>query len=79
MAIAVPVKNFAWYKNIKAGTGDIDHSYLVAQHITPGEATGYRFYSGWEKSDTAFQSDQGFRNYLEKQAVLMGMPLRYEW
>jgi hypothetical protein len=79
MAIAVPAKNFAWYKNIKTGTGDIDHSYLVAQHITPGEATGYRFYSGWEKSDTAFQSDEGFRNYLEQQAVLMGMPLRYEW
>jgi hypothetical protein len=79
MAIAVPAKNFAWYKNIKTGTGDIDHSYLVAQDITPGEATGCRFYSGWEKSDTAFQSDQGFRNYLEKQAVLMGMPLRYEW
>ncbi|MEO6233570.1 MAG: DUF4861 domain-containing protein [Ferruginibacter sp.] len=70
LAIAVDDAAFAGYKTLKDTLTDIRDSYAVSQNIVAGKPVIYRFYSGWSKSDKAFETSAGFTSYLANEMVL---------
>jgi hypothetical protein len=79
LAIAIDGANYGWFSGITDSLSDIQHSYLVSQKFVPGEVIQYRFYSCWGKTDGQFKTEEGFEDYLKKQAVLMHDRLVMEW
>ncbi len=78
LAIVVPAAAFAGYKAITDTLSDIRDSYTVSQKIISGQPIVYRFYAGWNDSNSAFNSSAGFISYLKKEMVLWGEPLTQE-
>ncbi|MBX2922498.1 MAG: DUF4861 domain-containing protein [Chitinophagaceae bacterium] len=69
LAIGVRSDNFSAHTRTTDTLTDIRNSYLVSQNIETGAPVLYRFYSGWSKSDAMFDSENGFHNYLQQQAI----------
>lgn len=70
LAIAVNNASFAGYKTLKDTLSEIRDSYAISQNIVSGKPVIYRFYSGWCKSNKAFQTAEGFTRYLADDMVL---------
>ncbi len=69
LAIVVNGAAFAGYNTLKDTLTDIRDSYAISQKIVAGKPLVYRFYSGWNKSNKAFQTSEGFTSYLAKEII----------
>lgn len=58
---------------------DVKNTYYVAMKISPKEASGFRFYSAWEKSDERFSTEKGFQDYINNESVRYGQPVNIKW
>ncbi|MFT3947278.1 MAG: DUF4861 family protein [Agriterribacter sp.] len=87
MAIVVPAKTFTTIdslpKEIIKGRlvygPKIYDSYIIGQNISDSKPAFYRFYSGWEKSDSTFTTSQGFVSYITAQAKNFSSPVIVTW
>jgi hypothetical protein len=79
MAIVVPQKDFEFAGSTPNAGSDILNTYIVAQNIQPGKPCNFRFYAGWERSDTQFASINFLKDFLKKETKEMAAPLRVVW
>lgn len=79
MSIMLPAS--AKYKTGKTpneGT-DVQNTYYVSAAVSRSQPFVYRFYAGWEKSESFFTTETGFRNYLAEQAKLYAVPVELQF
>lgn len=76
LAIAVPKKDYLDFRNLSNINTDIQNSYVVKQNIAYQTSNSYRFYAGWEKSNTAFSSAKGFSDYLRIKELMFSKPIK---
>jgi len=55
---------------------DVQNTYYVLADVNKKHPFTYRFYAGWEKSETFFTTETGFRNYLIEQAKFYAAPVQ---
>lgn len=79
MAIMVRQPSFAFAGTAPKTNSDILTTYLMAQHITKGRPCVFRFYVGWEKTDSRFGSLSYFKDFLKTEAVKRNKPLSINW
>jgi hypothetical protein len=79
LAIAVPEKQYVDFTQLTDTLADIQHSYTLAQRLDSNKTAQYRFYAGWEKSDTLFTSQKAFMDFLTKEATKYGSALSIRW
>jgi hypothetical protein len=54
---------------------DVQNTYTIVTPISNNQPVSYRFYAGWEKSNPRFASVQGFKKYLQIEALKYANPL----
>jgi hypothetical protein len=75
MSIMVPVGlKYKTGQTANEGT-DVQNTYYVAAPVSRNQSFTFRFYAGWEKSETIFKTESGFRNYLNQQAKIYTSPV----
>lgn len=75
MSIMVPVGlKYKTGQTANEGT-DVQNTYYVAAPVSRNQSFTFRFYAGWEKSETIFKTESGFRNYLNRQAKFYASPV----
>lgn len=57
---------------------DVQNTYYVSASVGKSQPFIYRFYAGWEKSESFFTTETGFRNYLTEQARFYALPVRIQ-
>lgn len=76
MSIMVPVGlRYKTGQTANEGT-DVQNTYYVSAPVSRNQSFTFRFYAGWEKSETFFKTETGFRNYLNDQARLFALPIQ---
>jgi hypothetical protein len=75
MGIAVPKNVYSGFKQIKDTLTDISDTYTIVQNISAGKPNEYRFYEGWEKTDSMFTSLKGFTKFLNREALKYSRPI----
>ncbi|MFT3845681.1 MAG: DUF4861 domain-containing protein [Lacibacter sp.] len=56
------------------GTGVLN-TYYVSSPVSKIQPFVFRFYAGWEKSESFFSTESGFKNYLMDQVKLFSTPV----
>lgn len=79
MAVLLPQKRFAFFREAPKANSDVTETHLAAQHITNGEPQTFRFYSCWSLTDNRFASKDYFKQFLYNEAEKFGKPLQVEW
>lgn len=79
MAVLVPKKSFAWFKEAPKAGSDITETHLLAQQIIEGQPIRYRFYTCWERTDAHFESGDYFKKFMEEQGMQFGSGLKLIW
>ena len=79
MAIAVPKRSFAGFKEAPKSGSDITETHLVAQRIKNGIPLRYRFYSCWVQTNDQFASDDYFKRFMQQQAAAFESELTIRW
>lgn len=75
LAISVDEDTYHAYEKLMDTLTDVRNSYIVSQKIKKGHPVTYRFYSGWERSDDRFKTEEGFKEFLLKEAILKKFPV----
>ncbi len=77
LGLAVLLSNsyFSGIGRLNADATGINNSVLVKMNVKDTNRVTFRFYSGWELSDERFASEEGFIQFLEKEADKMANPL----
>ena len=63
----------------EAGTEKVLQTYFVKMKAKENQAISYRFYAGWEASDSRFAQATFFENFLEEEGKKMAQKIRIEW
>ena len=79
MGIIVPKQGFSFAGTAPKANSDILTTYLVAQDIDNGKPLGFRFYTGWEKTDSRFARLSYFKNFLKEEAIKKEKPIAVRW
>lgn len=66
MAIVMPKAQVAGTATTPNANTDIQNTYIIKASLKNNEPVVYRFYAGWEKSDSRFTSAEGFEQFLKK-------------
>jgi len=66
MAIVMPKAQVAGTATTPNVNTDIQNTYIIKANLKNNEPVVYRFYAGWEKSDSRFTSVEGFEAFLKK-------------
>lgn len=66
MAIVMPKAQVAGTATTPNANTDIQNTYIIKANLKNNEPVVYRFYAGWEKSDSRFTSAGGFEQFLKK-------------
>jgi len=74
LAVSVPNNNHTSMTNANTLQSEIKDTWLVSQPVNNGKLS-FRFYALWEKTNTAFSSKEGVRDYFNKEVEMMGSPL----
>jgi hypothetical protein len=76
LALGVSVANTGNTYLASANTlhSEIKDTWLVGQPVGNGNVS-FRFYALWEKTNASFSSKEGVRDYFDKQAELLGIPI----
>jgi hypothetical protein len=76
LALAVSVSNNSHTSMTNANSlrSEIKDTWLVSQPVNNGQLS-FRFYALWEKTDAAFASKEGVRNYFNNELELMANPV----
>jgi hypothetical protein len=75
MAILMDKQHFYASTQTPIRNTEVVSSYTMAATISPKLPVLFRFYAGWEKTDPTFVTEQGFKDYLIKQAVIRNHPI----
>jgi hypothetical protein len=67
MAIVMPAAQVAGTAATPNANTDIQNTYLMKANIVNNKPVVYRFYAGWEKSDSRFSTEQGFHSFLKDE------------
>lgn len=57
---------------------DVQNTYYVSAAVSKSQPFMFRFYAGWEKSESFFATETGFKNFLTEQARLYALPVRIQ-
>ena len=79
MAVVVPQQAFAFAGSAPNEGSDILNTYLMAQNLVAGQPAVYRFYAGWELTDSRFQSLSYFKSFLQNEARAWRAPVTINW
>jgi hypothetical protein len=66
MAILMPAAQVAGTATTPNANTDIQNTYIIKANIKNNEPVIYRFYAGWERSDSRFTTREGFEQFLKK-------------
>jgi hypothetical protein len=64
MAIVMPASQVAGTATTPNANTDIQNTYIMKASIPNNKPVIFRFYAGWEKSDSVFSTEQGFHDFL---------------
>ncbi len=64
MAIVMPNALASGTATTPNANTDVQNTYTIKANIKNNEPIIFRFYAGWEKSDSRFTSGEGFKNFL---------------
>jgi hypothetical protein len=67
MAIVMPAAQVTGTATTPNANTDIQNTYLMKAKIANNKPVVFRFYAGWEKSDSRFTSAEGFQKYLLRE------------
>jgi hypothetical protein len=67
MAIVMPAAQAAGSATTPNANTDIQNTYIMKANITSNEPVVFRFYAGWEKSDSRFTTLEGFKKFIETE------------
>ena len=76
MAVSMPKKYWTKFGNIGDEGVDIKNSYTAFERFDKNNSAKFRFHVGWELTDNAFKTMEGFKHYIEKQASLEASPIK---
>jgi len=79
MAILAESKDFSAFGSRPASGSDVTSTYTLSQVIKKDQPLYFRFYTGWERTDPGFKSEEFFRNFLKKEADKFNHPLLLKW
>jgi hypothetical protein len=74
LAVSIPNNSHTSMSNANSQPGEIKDTWLVSQPVNDGNLS-FRFYALWEKTDAAFSSKEGVRDYFNKELELMASPI----
>lgn len=77
MAILTSDDFFERYLTTPNTETDIQNTYAVALRLQQ-QGVSFRFYAGWEPSDTQFASEGAFRTFLTRE-ILRSAPVKLSW
>ncbi|OQP66591.1 hypothetical protein A3860_12650 [Niastella vici] len=72
MAVVMPAVQVAATATTPNANTDVQNTYVIKANITNAKPVVYRFYAGWEKSDTRFTTAEGFKQFLLSEINRMG-------
>lgn len=75
MALMLPHAIFAGTGQTPNDNTDVTHTYTLKLKAVGNQAETFRFYAGWEQSDTSFKSRQAFAGYLKTEADKWAHPI----
>lgn len=78
MALMLPHAIFGGTGQTLNDNTDITHTYTLKIKTGLSKANIFRFYAGWEQSDTAFKSKQAFASYLQTEAEKWAHPIEID-
>jgi hypothetical protein len=55
---------------------DIQNTYTISAPVTNNQPVVFRFYAGWEQSDSRFASEEGFRGFMVNEMLHNAKPIR---
>ena len=58
---------------------DIQNTYTVVLNSENNKPVSFRFYAGWEQSDSQYKTVKGFNGFLKSEAVEYSLPLTINW
>lgn len=76
MAVVVPAASYLEAIQTDSVSFTIPNTYAL---LTSANDTKYRFYAGWEASDTTFKSQQAFQDYLTREMKSWNQPVTIKW
>lgn len=71
MAIVMPEKRVTGTATTPNANTDVQNTYIMKAAIKEGRPVIFRFYAGWEKSDTRFSSAESFQQFLQNECKRM--------
>ncbi|MDI3321023.1 DUF4861 domain-containing protein [Pinibacter soli] len=74
LGISVSNNSHTYMTNANSLQSEIKDTWLVSQPVNNGKVS-FRFYALWEKTNTAFSSKEGVRDYFNKELELMASPV----
>lgn len=74
LGVSVPNNSRTSMTNANTLQSEIKDTWLVSQPVNNGNVS-FRFYALWEKTNAAFSSKEGVRDYFNKEVELMGSPV----
>lgn len=79
MAVLTPSFCFAGTGTTPNEDTDIKNTYYLTMRTGPVPSARFRFYSGWERSSAQFATEEGFSDFISKEAENYGKPLHISW
>ena len=79
MGILIGKKDFSAFVSRPATGSDVTSTYTVSQYIKKDKPSYFRFYTGWEKTDPGFASEEYFRGLLRGAAQKSSHPVEVKW
>jgi len=76
MAIVMPEKRVTGTAATPNANTDVQNTYIMKAAIKEGRPVIFRFYAGWEKSDTRFSSAESFQQFLQSECKRMTSSFR---
>jgi hypothetical protein len=75
LAVLLDNEYFSGIGRVGADAPDINNTVLVKMNVNDYNPVSFRFYSGWELSFERFATEEGFMEFIEKEADKMANPL----
>ncbi|MBO9619833.1 MAG: DUF4861 domain-containing protein [Niabella sp.] len=75
LGILTNIKNFKGYDHITASNTDITNAFTLEMAPVATLPVIYRYYVGWELTNPAFASKQGFEQFMHSEAEKFGKPV----
>ena len=79
LAVLVDEKAFERADSINRPNTDVNETYTIAQTIIDKQPLYYRFYAGWERTDRKFETQEGFRSFLNQEALRYSVPIKVSY